>query len=135
MKRVSTRLSSVAIATSVGLATLVSAGTPAGALANPAIPGLSVSGLVSSHPWSGGSNASDVEGLGYVPGDNSMWVADDNGDRIYEISSSSGSYKTKIEAVTFQAAPAVGSGAIPAGTLSNPTRTDDLESIHLQPRR
>lgn len=133
MKRVSTRLSSVAIAASVGLATLVSVGTPAGALVNPAIPGLSLSGLVSSHPWSGGSNASDVEGLGYVPGDNSMWVADDNGDRIYEISSSSGSYKTKIDAVTFQAAQAVGSGTIPAGTLSNPTRTDDLESIIYDP--
>lgn len=133
MKRVRNRLSSVAVVAAVGLGSLVSAGSPAVALSNPTIPALTLSTAspnpVSSRPWSGGSNASDVEGLGYVPGDNSIWVADDNADKVYEISSSSGAIKTTLTgAGAFAAATQVGTGT-PAG----PERYDDLESIIYDP--
>jgi hypothetical protein len=106
-----------------------SGGMPARALSNPAVPQLKLTGWFDSHPWAGSSvNASDVEGLGYVPIDNSLWVGDDNGDRIYEINATTGQYKGQIAASEFIATPQVGTG-----TLSDPTRADDLESIVYDP--
>jgi Esterase-like activity of phytase len=129
VKRVRTRLGAVITATSLGAVALVSMGGAAHALSNPSRPQLTPTQLISSHPFSGApNNASDIEGLGYVPSDGSMWVADDNADRIYEINPVTGAYKAEINGSAFQAATQVGTG-----TLSDPTRSDDLESIVYNP--
>lgn len=149
MKRVRTRLSVIAAVAAVGLGSLV-AGAPAVALSNPTIPALAYAGQITSHPWaSSGFNASDIEGLGYVAGDSSMWVADDNADSLWEISSSSGAYKTRLRGgnpasnaknIDFITATQVGTGltcgqAIDGAIVGDTanfeclSRTDDFESV------
>jgi hypothetical protein len=79
-------------------ATMLAATTgTAQALSNPAHPALAFDHVITSHPFTGApGNAIDVEGLGYVAADNSMWVADDNGDRIWEIDATTGAYKSQL---------------------------------------
>ena len=115
------------------------------ALSNPAIPQLSFDHVISSHPFSGTSaNASDIEGLGYVASDTSMWVADDNADSVWEINSSTGAYKLRLRAADFEAATQVGTGltcseALDAGVVGDTgafeclSRTDDFESVIYDP--
>jgi len=115
----------VVLAMTLGAAPLAVWGGTAQALSNPANPQLALTRTISSHPWSGTTtNASDLEGLGYVPGDNSLWAADDNGDRIFEVNATTGAYKSRLDASAFQAARQVGTT-----TSATATRTDDLESI------
>lgn len=137
MKNVRSRLYAVALAASLGLTAVGAIGSPAHALSTPLIPVLTLNHTISSHPWPTGTltsvNANDIEGLSYVSADNSLWVADDNRDRIFELDASTGGLKRQITAATFRTAPAVGSGSILAGTLPDATRTDDLESIIYDP--
>ena len=63
----------------------------------------------------------DSEGSAYVPRDNSLWLADDNGRAVFP---SSGTLKRKIGRAAFEAAPKLGGGAL-AGTF----RTRDFESM------
>jgi len=110
-------------------AALVFAGGPANALSDPAAPSLTLDHTIDSHPWPGsGTNANDVEGIGYVPVDNALWVADDNADTIYEIDATTGQYRSQIAGSEFVASLQVGTGA-----RSDPTRADDLESIVYDP--
>jgi len=111
-------------AMALGATALVSLGGTAHALSNPAIPQLTFDHVISTKPISGGPSASDIEGLGYVPSDNSMWVADDNGDKVYEINATTGAWKSTLTAADFEAATQVGTG-----TPSDITRADDLESV------
>src|SRR6187200_2301608 len=123
------RMVGIAVAGALVVAGVAPAAIPAHALSNPAVPQLKLTGWFDSHPWAGSSvNASDVEGLGYVPADNSLWVGDDNADRIYEIDATTGQYKGQIAASEFIASRQVGTN-----TLSDPTRADDLESIVYDP--
>jgi PKD repeat protein len=78
-------------------AMLVAMGGTAQALSNPAFPQLTFDHTITSRPFTGApGNAIDIEGLGYVPADNSMWVADDNGDRVWEIDPTTGAYKSQL---------------------------------------
>ena len=100
MNRVRTRLVAALATVAVTAGLLATAGT-AQALSNPTNPRLAFSRTITSHPFAGApGNASDVEGLGYVPtnpgGTASMWVADDNADRIWEISAATGAYKSPL---------------------------------------
>src|SRR3954454_780604 len=124
VKRVRTRLGASMAAMALGATALVSLGGTAHALSNPAIPQLTFDHVISTKPFSGGPSASDIEGLGYVPSDNSMWVADDNGDKVYEINATTGAWKSTLTAADFEAATQVGTG-----TPSDITRADDLESV------
>jgi hypothetical protein len=131
---------------------VATAGAPAQALSNPPLPVLTFDHTITSHPFAGApGNAIDIEGLGYVPSDNSMWVADDNGDRLWEINPATGAYKTQLRGGTtvaptnkFLDATQVGTGltcgqaldgAIIGDTAANEclSRTDDLESIIYDP--
>src|SRR3954447_14599430 len=97
VNRVRTRLGAAMAAVALG-ATMVAATTgTAQALSNPAHPALAFDHVISSHPFTGApGNAIDIEGLGSVPADNSMWVADDNGDRVWEIDATTGAYKSQL---------------------------------------
>ena len=141
MKDVRNRLYAVALAGSLSLTALGAIGTPAHALPIPApvIPQLTFDHTFLSRPWpkdgtanGSGVNANDVEGIGSVAPDHSLWIADDNRDRIYQLAEN-GSYKGQITAAAFQLAPAVGDLTIAAGTLPDATRTDDFESIVYDP--
>jgi hypothetical protein len=66
----------------------------------------------------------DAEGSAYVPRDNSIWLADDNGRAIWEVDPGSGALKTMIGGSAFEATPRFGGGS-PAG----PDRDRDLESM------
>ena len=149
MKNVRSRLYAVALAASLGLSAVGAVATPAHALSSPAIPVLTFDHTITSHPFSGApGNAIDIEGLGYVAGDNSMWVADDNGDRVWEINPTTGAYKSQLRGgnpnsnpanADFLTATQVGTGlscgqaldvAIIGDTAANEclSRTDDFES-------
>ena len=66
----------------------------------------------------------DAEGSAYVPKDNSIWLADDNGRAIYEVDPTNGNLKRMIGSATFQATPRFGGGQV-AGS----TRDQDIESM------
>jgi hypothetical protein len=66
----------------------------------------------------------DSEGSAYVPRDNSLWLADDNGRAVFEVDPITGTLKRKIGRAAFEAAPKVGSGPL-AGTY----RARDFESM------
>ena len=153
MNRVRTRLVAALATVAVTAGLLATAGT-AQALSNPTNPRLAFSRTITSHPFAGApGNASDVEGLGYVPtnpgGTASMWVADDNADRIWEISAATGAYKSQLRdgvsgATDFRTATKVGTtltcaqaldAAIPGDTGANEclSRTDDFESLVYDP--
>ncbi len=125
MKRVRTRFGAALAAMTVGASALVVMGGPAHALSNPPSPQLTYTTQIPSHPWPTGSltgvNANDVEGLVSVPVNNSIWVADDNRDRMYEINATTGGLKSQILANAFQTtATQVGSGQL----CSDPAQLD-----------
>lgn len=66
----------------------------------------------------------DSEGSAYVPRDRSLWLADDNGRRIYEVNPVTGALKRSIGRSRFESARRFGGGST-AGT----GRTLDMESI------
>ena len=66
----------------------------------------------------------DAEGSAFVPKDNSIWLADDNGRAIYEVDPTNGNLKRMIGSATFQATPRFGGGQV-AGS----TRDQDIESM------
>lgn len=126
------------------------AAPPAAPLSNPTSPQLTFSRTITSHPFAGApANASDIEGLGYVPADNSMWVTDDNRDTVWEINPSTGAYKSQLRgsasgSTDFTAATQVGTGktcgqALDATILGDTadyecrSRTDDFESVVYDP--
>ena len=80
--------------------TLVTASSATAAL--PSRPNLSVERTVRTNPFASSSTrASDVEGIAYVARDNSVWLADDDGDAIHELNASTGALKRTIGASTF----------------------------------
>jgi hypothetical protein len=68
--------------------------------------------------------AKDNEGMAYVPKDGSIWIADDDGRSLHEISASSGALKRTISGSTLAGTPRLGGGGS-AGS----ERTGDLESL------
>ena len=150
MKRVRTRLGAALATMALGASALAMTGGTAHALSNPTNPVLSVSGTISSHPFAGApGNASDIEGLGYVAPDNSMWVADDNADTVWEINPLTGAYKTRLHdgvsgGTDFRSATNASTGetcgnytdsSVTGDTGANEclSRTDDFESVIYDP--
>jgi len=66
----------------------------------------------------------DNEGSAYVPDDDSLWLADDNGRRLYEVDATSGEHKRTVSPSDLSAVPQYGGGP-PAGA----NRSTDLEAI------
>ncbi|MDP9145554.1 MAG: PKD domain-containing protein [Actinomycetota bacterium] len=88
-------------------------------------PSLSLNRTIQTTPFNGSSvSMKDHEGSAYVPGDNSLWLVDDNGNAVYEVNATTGALKRMIPRGDFNAAPRFGGGPV-AGT----TRTDDFESF------
>ena len=66
----------------------------------------------------------DNEGSAYVPDDGSLWLADDNGRRLYEMDPASGELRRTITPSDLSAVPQYGGGPV-AGV----NRSTDLEAI------
>src|SRR6185436_15701480 len=73
-------------------------------------------------------SARDEEGSALVPQDNGLWLIDDNFGRMYEVDATTNDLLRVIPNADFLNAPQVGTG-----TPSDPTRTDDLESLNYDP--
>jgi hypothetical protein len=88
-------------------------------------PALQLNRTIQTTPFTGSSvSMKDHEGSAFVPVDNSLWLADDNGKAIYEIDPTTGTWQRTIPRSVFNAAPRFGGGPV-AGA----DRTNDFESI------
>ena len=88
-------------------------------------PALHLERTIRTSPFVGSSiSMRDAEGSAFVPRDNSLWLADDNGRAIYEVNPITGSLKRKISAGSFESATLFGGGAT-AGV----DRVRDFESL------
>ncbi len=81
--------------------------------------------VVHTTPFDGSSvSMQDNEGSAYVPADGSVWLADDNGRRLYEVDATSGALKRTILPSALNTVPQHGGGPV-AGV----NRSTDLEAI------
>ena len=98
---------------------------PAPALSLTSTPQLRLAGTIRTTPFAHTNiSMKDSEGSAYVPRDRSLWLADDNGRRIYEVNPVTGALKRSIGRSRFESAIRSGGGSR-AGT----DRTLDMESI------
>jgi hypothetical protein len=119
----STRSYRAAIAGSVFMAVVLAIGAPAGAATTS--PSLQLARTIKTSPFvNSPTSMKDAEGSAYVPKDNSIWLADDNGRAIYEVDPANGNLKRMIGSATFQATPRFGGGQV-AGS----SRDQDIESM------
>lgn len=99
--------------------------SPAQAFPDTPNPVISLDHTVRTEPFAGSTvSMQDHEGSAYVPQDNSLWLADDNGRKIYEINPTTGVLKRVIGDKEFIATPQFG-----GGPLAGYWRDRDLESI------
>jgi hypothetical protein len=70
------------------------------------------------------TSATDVEGIAYVPRDNSVWLADDDGDAIHELNADTGALRRTIGASSFGSVTRVGSSE-----RATSARYGDIESL------
>jgi hypothetical protein len=88
-------------------------------------PELKLARTIRTSPFVGSSiSIKDGEGSAYVPKDNSLWLADDNGRAVWEINATTGALKQKIDRPAFEAAPKFG-----GGSQAGVNRDRDLESM------
>lgn len=91
----------------------------------PTTPSLSLERVLRTTPFAGsGGEVDDVEGVAYVARDNALWLADDNGNAIYEVDATSGELRRTIGVSVFGTVPQLG-----GGVLASLPRYDDLESL------
>jgi hypothetical protein len=104
---------------------VVSAAPAFASLPDTSSPELQLLRTIRTSPFAGSSiSMRDAEGSAFVPRDNSLWLADDNGRAVYEVDPITGTLKRKIGASAFASAARFGDGPA-AGT----DRTRDFESM------
>ena len=90
-----------------------------------ASPSLQLARTIHTSPFDGSSvSVKDAEGSAYVPQDNSIWLADDNGRAIYEVNASTGAWKRTISGPSFEATLRFG-----GGPAAGSNRDRDIESM------
>src|SRR5207253_7977501 len=76
-----------------------------------AAPSLQLSRVIHTNPFAGTSvRLHDGEGSAYVPSDDSLWLADDNGSEVVEVNRATGALKKVISESEFSGAPRFGGG-------------------------
>ncbi|MGD9705590.1 MAG: esterase-like activity of phytase family protein [Acidimicrobiia bacterium] len=103
-------IAGVAVAVSVAVSGAVTAPVPASAVTEVVDnPGLLLARSIVTNPFVGSTTRpADSEGLAYVPRDNSIWLADDNAHRLYEVDKDTGELKRTIPTAVLAAAPRLG---------------------------
>ena len=121
MRRVTRQLVSLSVVLTVAM---VGMGT-AQALISTTQPQLTLNRLIRTSPFVGTSTkVSDNEGSAYVASDDALWMADDNGDALWEVDRTTGALRRKLAQSAFINAPRFGVG----GTAGQ-SRTEDLEAL------
>lgn len=110
----------------VVVAHIALSGAPAfSSLPDTSSPELQLVRTIRTTPFVGSSTSMrDGEGSAFVPRDNSLWLADDNGRAVYEVNPITGTLKQTIRRTAFESATKFGGGSN-AGT----DRPRDFESI------
>lgn len=91
----------------------------------PPAPFLTPSGMIVTRPFIGSTtSAFDGEGMAYVGVNEALWLADDNGDMLYEVDIETGSLMSSISAAELSVATRLG-----GGPAAGDARTGDLESL------
>jgi putative methionine-R-sulfoxide reductase with GAF domain len=86
---------------------------------------MSLERTIRTTPFAGTSvSMRDHEGSAFVPVDNSLWLADDNGDAIFEVNPATGALKRRIPQADFNAASQFG-----GGPQAGSNRSEDFESL------
>lgn len=86
---------------------------------------VSLERTIRTTPFAGTSvSMRDHEASAFVPSDNSLWLADDNGDAIFEVNPATGALKRRIPQADFNAAPRFG-----GGPQAGANRTEDFEAL------
>ena len=112
-------------ALSVVAAVLALPGSASAAFPDTPYPQVVLDHTLTTSPFVGSSvSMRDNEGSAYVPNDASLWLADDDGRKIYEVDPFTGALKRTIGDAVFTAAAQYGGGPL-AGTW----RDRDFESI------
>src|SRR5438876_3274794 len=115
------------LAAGVTVVLLIALTVPSAAVA--AAPSLQLSRVIHTNPFTGTSvRLHDGEGSAYVPSDDSLWLADDNGSEVVEVNRATGALKKVISESEFSGAPRFGGGGN-AGS----NRDGDLESMAYDP--
>ena len=121
MRRVTRQLVSLSVVLTVAM---VGMGT-AQALISTTQPQLTLNHFIRTSPFVGTSTkVSDNEGSTYVASDDALWMADDNGDALWEVDRTTGTLRRKLAQSAFINAPRFGVG----GTAGQ-SRTEDLEAL------
>ena len=107
------------------LVVLASAAPAVASLPSTSNPVLHLDRTIKTRPFAGSSvSMRDGEGSAYVPRDDSLWLADDNGRAVYEVNPTSGALKRVIRSDAFASAPKLG-----GGEAAGSNRARDLESL------
>jgi hypothetical protein len=107
------------------VALLASAAPASASLPVTSSPELKLVRTIRTSPFVGSSiSIKDGEGSAFVPRDNSLWLADDNGRAVYEVNPTTGALKQKIDQSAFAAATKFG-----GGSQAGADRTRDLEAM------
>jgi hypothetical protein len=94
-------------------------------------PTLTLDRTLSTSPFAASKVAmADHEGSAYVPKDNSLWLADDNGRAIYEVNVRTGELKRRIRGDRFAVVRRLG-GGVRAGE----DRTQQIQALAYDPTR
>jgi hypothetical protein len=97
----------------------------------PATPDLSLERTLRTRPFLGSTvGTTDHEGSAYVPQDNSLWLADDDGHSIYEVNALTGALKRRIRGYRFAEVRKLG-GSVRAGKY----RTAEIQALAYDPSR
>jgi hypothetical protein len=98
--------------------------TPSSSIAQ-TTPGLRRVGIIRTTPFVHTEvSMRDGEGSAYVPRDHSLWLADDNGDAIFEVAPKTGKLKRVIGEQAFRSTHRFGGGPRAGGN-----RTEDFEAM------
>jgi hypothetical protein len=107
------------------VALLASAAPASASLPVTSSPELKLVRTIRTSPFVGSSiSIKDGEGSAFVPRDNSLWLADDNGRAVYEVNPTTGALKQKIDQSAFATATKFG-----GGSQAGADRTRDLEAM------
>ena len=86
-------------------------------------------GTIVTHPFTGTTvKTDDAEALAYVPADDTLWIADDNNDSLYEMDRTTGALLQTVTGADLAAAPLLG-----GGPLAGSNRKGDLEALAYDP--
>jgi hypothetical protein len=114
-----------ASALGVGLLVVASLVAPARAEQVAQPPSFEVSRIIATTPFAGSRRSmQDNEGSAYVPGDRSLWMVDDEGQRIFVVDARTGALKRTIGSRALESVRRFGGGP----TAGN-ARSRDLESV------